>query len=281
MPEPTVATVVIPTRDRPASLQRTLASLRRQESDPQWELIVVDDGSRPALTYDLLQGLPQARLLRREGAGPARARNAAIAEARGRYVLFTDDDTEPAPGWVGAAVAFLDAHAEYAGVEGRVDSPPFDPLHAHSLVNNAPGAYWTCNMAYRKDVLDRLGGFDEGFPFPHCEDLDLAFRALRAAPIGYAAGMAIVHHPRELPFRALVGRGRLAVSEIRLFERHRERYGRVKGLPAPLFPLVQSLAYWRYVLSAAGRTPRRIGLALALAVGYTGQLLRVTLLGGR
>ena len=278
MPEAPTASVVIPSRDRPESLARTLEALRQQETARPWELIVVDDGSSPPLAGELLKGLPDARLVRRDGVGPARARNAGIAEARGRYVLFTDDDTEPLPGWLDAAVCHLERHAADAGVEGRVESPPFDPLHAHSLRNDAPGGYWTCNIEYRKQVLDRLGGFDEGFPFPHCEDLDLAFRALREAPIGYEPGMAIIHHPRELGYRELVGRGRLASSEIRLFERHRERYGRVRRLPARLFPLVQSLAYWRYVLRAAGRRPRRIARALALALGYTAELVRATLL---
>lgn len=279
MPEAPLATVVIPSRDRATSLARTLAALRRQETDRPWELVVVDDGSTPALTEDLLHGLPQARLLRREGAGPARARNAGIADARGRYVLFTDDDTEPAPTWLDAAVAFLDVHPDHAGVEGRVDSPPFDPLYAISLSNDAPGAYWTCNIAYRKDVLDRLGGFDEGFPSPHCEDLDLAFRALRNAPIGYAPEMAIVHHPREMGYRDLVGRGRLTVSEIRLFERHRTRYGRVRKLPALLFPLVQSVGFWRYTLRAAGGEPARIWRALRLSAAYSLQVAGASLLG--
>lgn len=278
MPRSPIATVVIPTRDRLASLTRTLDALRRQQTDHPWELVVVDDGSRTPLTDDVLAGLPAARLLRREGVGPARARNAGIASARGRIVLFTDDDTEPAPGWVEAAVAFLADHPDHAGVEGRVDSPAFDPLHAYSLSNDAPGAYWTCNIAYHKDVLERLGGFDEGFAFPHCEDLDLAFRALRDAPIGYAGDMAIVHHPRALSFTDLIRRGRFAVSEIRLFDRHRERYGRVRRLPARLFPLAQSVAYWRYVLAAAGRAPARIARAVALGAGYTTHLLLATVL---
>jgi glycosyltransferase involved in cell wall biosynthesis len=277
MPESPIATVVIPTRDRAASLARTLAALRRQRTDRAWELIVVDDGSAPPLGADVLQGFPQARLLRREGTGPARARNAGIAEARGRYVLFTDDDTEPAATWLDAAVAFLDAHPDHAGVEGRVDSPPFDALHAVSLSNDAPGCYWTCNIAYRKEALDRLGGFDEAFPSPHCEDLDLAFRVLRGAPIGYAAEMAIVHHPREMAGRELVARARLTVSEIRLFERHRSRYGRVRRLPARLFPLVQSAGFWRDMLRAAGRHPGRIARALGLSAAYSLEVVRATL----
>jgi glycosyltransferase involved in cell wall biosynthesis len=278
MPEAPTATVVIPSRDRPGSLLRTLTSLRAQQTGHPWELVVVDDGSSPSLAPDALAGLPAARLLRREGVGPARARNAGIAAARGRYVLFTDDDTEPAPTWVEAAVGFLEAHPDHAGVEGPVDSPPFDPLRAVSLVSHAPGAYWTCNIAYRKDALDRLGGFDEGFPHAHCEDLDLAFRALRFAPIGYADEMAMLHHPRDMAPNDLAARGRLTVSEIRLFQRHRARYGWARRLPARAFPLVQSVGFWRYMLRAAGRDPIRIAHAVRLSAAFTFEVLCATLL---
>ena len=269
MPDAPIVTVVIATRDRAESLGRTLAALRRQQSPPPWELIVVDDGSEPPVGEALLDGLPSARLLRRDGSGPAKARNAGIAAARGRYVAFTDDDTEPAPGWLAAAVAHLEAHPDHAGVEGRVESSPFDPLRAVSLVSHGPGAYWTCNIAYRKELLERLRGFDEGFPYPHCEDLDLAYRVLRDGRIGYADDMAILHHARTAPFRELTGRGRMTVSEIRLFERHRSRYGRMQRLPAPLFPIAQSFGFWRHMLGAAGRKPARVARALAMSVVYS------------
>ena len=127
-------------------------------------------------------------------------------------------------------------------------------------------------------MLDRLGGFDDGFPFPHCEDLDLAFRVLREAPIGYSDDMRILHHAREAGFRDLTARGRMVVSEMRLFERHRSRYGALQRLPAPLFPIAQSFGFWRYMLRAAGRHPARIARALAMGIVYslqvTGSVLR-------
>ena len=90
------ATVVIATRDRPDSLRRTLAALARQDTAHSWELVVVDDGSEPPVDEALLAALPGARILRSGGVGPARARNAGLAAARGEHVLFTDDDTGPA-----------------------------------------------------------------------------------------------------------------------------------------------------------------------------------------
>jgi glycosyltransferase involved in cell wall biosynthesis len=239
--------VVIPTRDRHASLRRTIAALAAQETARPWELVVVDDGSTPPLGPDAIAGIERAQIVRREGGGPARARNAGLGATGGEIVLFTDDDTEPAPTWIEAAAAHLEAHPRDLGVEGTVRSPEYDPLYAHSLANDAPGAYWTCNIGFRRAVLADIGGFSDDYPYPHCEDLDMAYRALRRGSIGFAPAMAILHHPKPLSARQWMLRGRMTTSEIVLFDRFRERFGRAARLPARLFPLA----------SAAAERPRR------------------------
>ena len=280
-PPPTVS-VVVPTRDRHASLRRTVAALAAQETARPWELIVVDDGSTPPVGPELLAGVPGARVLRREGNGPARARNAGLAEARGAIVLFTDDDTEPDPTWIEAAAAHLDAHPGDLGVEGAVRTPAFDPLYALSLENDAPGAYWTCNIGFRRAVLLDIEGFSEDYPFPHCEDLDLAYKVLRRGPIGFAPAMAIVHHPRAMTARQWIRRGRMARSEMLLFARFRERFGRARRLPQRLFPLVATAGVWGVLLREGRRGPlRRAVRAAAIGVGYTATVAWVALRPGR
>jgi GT2 family glycosyltransferase len=283
--QPTVpaATVVVPTRDRHASLRRALTALAAQETARTWELVIVDDGSTPPIAEQHLPaGLPAVRVLPTGGVGPARARNAGLAAATGDVVLFTDDDTEPAPTWIDAALAFLDAAPEHVGVEGPVASPPYDPLFGMSLRATSPGQYWTCNVGFRRSVLQRLGGFYEGFPFAHCEDLDLAYRALEHGPIGWAEGMRIVHHPRALSFAQLADRGRLTVSEIDLFARHRERYGRLRRVPARVFPLFSSIGFLRIMAAEARRAPLRRGpRALALAARFELRVLGGVLRGPR
>jgi GT2 family glycosyltransferase len=261
--------VVIPTRDRHASLARTIAALARQRTGRAWEVVVVDDGSSPPVGSAELAALPVARAVPGRGTGRAAgARNVGIAAARGRLVLFTDDDTEPEPGWLEAAASFLDEHPDHVGVEGPVSSPPFDPLYAYSIESDRPGAYVTCNLAFRAEVLERLGGFDEEeFPL-HCEDLDLAFRALRIGPIGFADGMRILHHPRAMSVGEMVRRGRLKVNEIALFERHRERFGRAARLPARAFPIVSAVRSARELAPHARlRSPRRLARYAAIVGG--------------
>jgi GT2 family glycosyltransferase len=258
------ATVVVPTRDRLESLQRTLRALAAQRTDRAWEVVVVDDGSDPPVPADLAEAPPATRVLRGGGRGPARARNLGWRAAEGSVVVFTDDDVEPAPDWLESALAYLEAEPGAVGVEGPTMSPPYDRLRAMSVESDSAGGYLAANLAFRRDVLEQLDGFYEGFPVAHCEDYDLAFRAAKVGPIGFAPGMSVLHHPRALGVAELARRGRLAASEVLLFQRHRERYGRIRRLPAILFPLVNAVVGWTAIARRDVRSPRDAARWLAI-----------------
>ena len=262
-------TIVVPTRDRHDSLRRMATAIARLRTERSFELVVVDDGSTPPVTTADLRGVAEARVVRGPGRRAAGARNAGLAAGRAPIVLFTDDDTEPDPGWLDAATDFLRAHPDHVGVEGVVTSRPWDPLYEMSVSTDAPGTYLTCNIAFRREALDRLGGFDaENFPL-HCEDVDLAMRALDLGPIGFEPRMRVVHHPRPLSLAQAIGRGRLLVNEIALFRRHRARFGRAARLPAPLFPLLSAVRYVATIARTAGlRSPRRAARFTAFAGAY-------------
>jgi GT2 family glycosyltransferase len=266
--------VVVPTRNRHESLRRMAAAIARQRTDRTFELVVVDDGSVPPVTEADLGGVPEARVVPGPGRRAAGARNAGLAAARGAIVLFTDDDTEPEPEWLDTAAAFLAEHPDHVGVEGVVTSRSWDPLYEMSVSTDAPGTYLTCNIAFRGSILDALGGFDaENFPL-HCEDVDLALRALALGPIGFAPRMRVVHHPRPLSFGQAIRRGRLLVNEIALFRRHRERFGRAAHLPAVLFPLVSAVRYVAGMARTAElRSPRRVARFTAFAGAYLANVL--------
>jgi GT2 family glycosyltransferase len=267
-PDPEVS-VVVPTRNRHESLRRMAAAIAAQRTARPFELIAVDDGSTPPVADADLAGAASGRVLRGPGRRAAGARNAGIESARGRIVLFTDDDTEPDPGWLEAAATFLDEHPDHVGVEGVVTSEPWDPLHAMSITTHSPGAYLTANIAFRRAVLERLGGFDaESFPL-HCEDVDLAMRAMDLGPIGFEPRMLVRHHPRPLSLAEASRRGRLLANEVTLFRRHRAHFGRASRLPAPLFPIVSAVRYIAAIGRDAGlRSPRRLARFLAFAAGY-------------
>jgi glycosyltransferase involved in cell wall biosynthesis len=97
--------VVIPAHNRPRQLIECLAAISVLAYPvSRYEVIVVDDGSdesmEPAVAPFL--GRMNIALLRQSNSGPAKARNAGAAAARGKYVAFTDDDCRPDPCWLAA-----------------------------------------------------------------------------------------------------------------------------------------------------------------------------------
>ena len=268
--------MVVATRDRVDSLRRTLRALADQRTEREWEIVLVDDGSTPPVPEDLYDA-PRVRLVRGRGEGPARARNRGWREARGQVVLFTDDDVEPCPDWLESACAYLERSQSAAGVEGPTKSAPYDRLRAMSVESEGPGGFLTANLAFRREVLERLGGFYEGFPFPHCEDYDLAFRAEAVGPVGFSPGMRVLHHPRAMTAAELARRGRLGASEIVLFRRHRERYGRIRRLPAVAFPFLNALVEWSRVARRDVHSLRDAIAWLRIVAGYTFNLTRQVL----
>lgn len=195
--------VVVATHQRPDGITRTLAALRAQTLPAEaFEIVVVDDGSGPetakALERAAGHGGPALRVLRNAVAGgPGRARNRGWREARGELIAFTDDDCEPTPRWLEAA---LEA---WAGEPQRFVQGPTrpNPAHAdragpysHTLEVTALGPWWeTANIFYPRAALEHADGFDEQHSRTG-EDTDLGWRLLTAGWEPVWAPAALVHH---------------------------------------------------------------------------------------
>lgn len=188
--------VVVPTIGRP-SLGVLLESLTAQRfgsgRPAPVEVVVCDDRSLDAAPEALvlpdLTGLDRAgvpvRVVRSGGRGPAAARNAGWRSVRAEWVVLLDDDVVLPADWSEHLAADLAAAGpDVAGTQARLRVP----LPAHRRPTDwerntagLEGARWaTADMAYRREVLERLGGFDERFPRAYREDADLALRARRA-----------------------------------------------------------------------------------------------------
>jgi GT2 family glycosyltransferase len=232
-----VLSVIIPTHGRPRELSRCLAALACQRTQVAFEVIVVDDGGHPRASVPPIAPAGVTILRMDRGRGPAAARNLGAARARGSTLVFTDDDTIPDAAWLQAAADHLDAHPHHVGVEGPTRSVPYDALTEHSIENAVPGAFLTCNVAYRRSAFGAQGGFHEGFPYAHCEDLDLGFRLARAGEVGFASGMAVVHPPRAMATCDEIRRSRRVGSEVLLRRRHPGLYRDYRWLPPRLRPI--------------------------------------------
>lgn len=199
-----LVSVVVPTHNRRAALQRLLDSLRRQTYPVlRFEVIVVDDGSTDdtqSFLHAYSLGEAPLRCLRQSNLGPAAARNLGFRAAVGQIIAFIDDDAEADPDWLAKGVQYF-ASDSIAGVEGAViarNDHPATPLD-HVVQNLNGGSFITCNIFYRRDVLERFGGFDRRFMAPGMpyvrEDSDLAFTVLEAGYSIVFAQDARVFHP--------------------------------------------------------------------------------------
>jgi HAD superfamily hydrolase (TIGR01662 family) len=182
--------VVVPTAGRPV-LERLLRALLESRGPRPGSVFVVDD--RPDATASL--DVPgDVRVLRGRAAGPAAARNVGWRASSAEWIAFLDDDVVPAEDWLERLANDLaSASPDVAGSQGRLVVPqPEDrrPTDWERNVAGLAGARWaTADLAYRREVLEALGGFDERFPRAYREDAELGLRVL-------AAGHRIVHGRR-------------------------------------------------------------------------------------
>jgi GT2 family glycosyltransferase len=279
--DPSDLTIVVPSKDRAASLRRLLESLRQQidERTDRPALIVVDDGSNPPIEFPADQRPLVTDVLRTGGVGPGAARNRGWRQARTRWVAFLDDDVVVQPGWLDALVRAIASDSELVIVEGRVVSEEVDPLYERSITRDSGGWGLTCNVAYRRDALTKVGGFDEAFPHAHCEDLDLWIRMDRQGPGTFVEDMVVEHSKRDFGYRDAWRRGRWGPSEVRLVKRHPGFLHSPRWLPASVWPVYGALGEWRgtFLREARGRGLRRVvralGLAAAQVFGATSTVL--------
>lgn len=218
--------VVIPTFNRAPILAKCIQALCRQTCAPgQLEILVSDDGSSDDTAAQVARLAAESplpiRYLHQANAGANRARNQAIATARGSILLLINDDTIAVPGMV---LEHLQAHAHHpddrVAVLGRMtvapDLPPsrLAPLHldlAFAGLRDGEVLDWksffTCNVSVKKSLLQRGGVFEERIRYH--EDLELALRlsahglriVYRAAALGYHD-----HYLGEAEFMAIAQR---------------------------------------------------------------------------
>jgi GT2 family glycosyltransferase len=212
-------------------LRTCLESLQDRPQGVRLETIVVDNGSEDGAAEMVARDFPEVVLIRNEAnAGFARANNQAARVARGRYLLFLNNDTVVPPAALRRLVDYADAHPEAGMIGPRLRDPdgrvqvscrprPTLPalLHRTSLFRWT-GLFRRAYQEYRRDLLQGdgpcrvdvlmgaavllprdvffdLGAWDEEFTFGG-EDLDLSLRVGRQYAVIYLPRVEITHHGR-------------------------------------------------------------------------------------
>lgn len=282
-----IATVVVATYQRADRLPLLLASLESQADAPPFEVVIVDDGSRDA-TWTELQRLaassrmPMRPIRQAHNAGPAAARNIGWRSGLGTFVAFTDDDCRPQPGWLRALCECLE---DVDIVQGQTLPDPAQERtlgpFSHTMRVTGEQFYETCNVAYRREVLERAQGFDETFRQPYGEDFDLAWRAKeQGATSAYAPEALVFHDVTRSSFSAYVRQTRRLHGAALVLSKHPELR---RGLHWRLFFRPShpwALAALAGLVTAAIRPRRRLA-GFVLGVPYVVYRVGIRPLPGR
>jgi cellulose synthase/poly-beta-1,6-N-acetylglucosamine synthase-like glycosyltransferase len=238
--------VIIPALNESANLARNLPSVRSQLG-PGDELIVVDNGS--ADDTSAIASRFGAVVVSEPVRGRSRARNAGLRRSQGDFVVFLDADCTPQDNWllellkpfadpvvgcVAGEILNLDAGTQFSGYLARKGHLGQSGAFNHPFLPYAQ----TGNAAYRRAVLDRIGGFDEAL-FAG-QDADLTWRMLLETHyVVVAAPGSVVTHRQDLTFSAFLRQKRRhAEGAAALYK----KYKKLRRKEVPPF----KRTYWEY-----------------------------------
>ncbi len=260
-----MVSVIVSARNSERTVAQCLESIGRL-AYPKFEVIVVDDGSTDG-TAAVAARFPQVRLIRQTHHGLNAARNAALKVASGEIVAFTDAESIVDPHWLTFIVRTIE--------EDRCDAccGPSDASPASSIAAACVGAVQDSgrdgiagsNLAFTRDALSRVGGFDSRFVAAGGET-DVYRRMVEA-------GLELGHNPAAIVWRAQPGtvggyfahQAGQGSAEAILQRRHRDRgKTRLGALPQTL----EWLLFWTIAAALSARTGISIFPALAMiAIG--------------
>lgn len=210
---PIPISVVVCSRNRVDSLRRCVQALASIHTDYEWELVIVDNGSDDG-TNVFLASLPsqygKAHVITtfEQKRGLAAARNRGFCQSHGNIVAFTDDDCYVSENYIDALISAFET-PEIGFVGGRIllydqsdlkltiqESEGYLILQPRTFI--AAGTIQGANMAFRREVLDQIGGFDEtlgaGTSFA-CEDIDAVAALIWQGIAGaYDPRLVVYHH---------------------------------------------------------------------------------------
>jgi glycosyltransferase involved in cell wall biosynthesis len=264
-PPPALISVVVTVRNEERGVAQLLDSLFVQEGP--FEVVLVDSQSRDR-TPEVVQSYARRRpdLLRTFSQSGSRGigRNRGVREAHGDYVAFIDGDCFADSGWLHALRGGLAVSPVVAGRTVTVGKPAYGHLERVELFQSGYDVtYPTCNLAYRRELFERLAGFDPRFIT--AEDIDLNLRAVRAgAMIRYLPHAVVYHHMRETFIRFLYQAFWNGYGRKQLTEKHGSLWGRYR--------IRQLLSGQRSPIAWARLTAALGGYTTRVVTGSSGRL---------
>ncbi len=196
--------LIIPYHNSEATIGRLITSISKSKRAPSYEVIIVDDWSKEKCKVQSAK----CKVIRlKANRGPAVARNRGVAVAKGKFILFLDSDVELFPDTLHNLAVIYQEDPDVVAVTGvwvkeqktKEFFSNFKALRDWSYWINErdkSGYYFlfsTRIASIKKTVFQRLGGFDETYPAPLVEDIELTYRIARRYAIIFAPNVRVRH----------------------------------------------------------------------------------------
>ena len=224
-----LASVIVITHNRYNSLKKTVSAILNQTFS-EFELIILDDASEDN-TKNIIEDFKDKRmryLKNTQNLGIARTRNMGINIAGGRYIFFTDDDCSPYKNWLEEGIKILQSENEVLAIQGFVVTEKFDKSRVFRRVRSFSwsenlGNFMCANMAFPKETLRKLGGFDLKFNQAY-EDVDMGLRARKMGKVIFSRQMVVNH--RQLPYtqKEIIAEAKRAQEQVRIIKYHPDEF---------------------------------------------------------
>jgi GT2 family glycosyltransferase len=191
---PSVA-IIIPTRNRHELLKRCLSQfITYVSAHPECSIIVSDDGDASQTREALTGPLSIVQVVQGPRRGPAANRNCGASHASTELLIFLDDDCIPDENLIAVYQGAAMTNPGVGVFEGRISVIGKETSFGDSApVNETGGKLWSCNFAIRRELFVLINGFDDRYPFPAMEDIDLHWRVKKHSQVLFMRDARVWH----------------------------------------------------------------------------------------
>lgn len=190
----TKVSIIVAAYNERGNLEDLIPSFHKFGIAEKAEIIVADSGKDDTAAF--FENEPLIKYVKsKKRLFPGEARNLGIKHATGDVYAFLDADTIVLKGWFEEVVKSMNTHDIVAGAAPSLPGQKKRLPRVSIMINNQDITWPTCNIVYKKKVLDKVGVFQEGMPSG--ADVELNYRCVKAGfKIHYNPKMKVYHKHR-------------------------------------------------------------------------------------